>query len=193
MADFITLTCPSCGGKLEITNDVDRFACAHCGQEHIVKRSGGTVSLSPVVDALKKVGAGVDKTAAELAISRIQREITGLQIARSNLLSANPRPALSPAVPLTTLLLGIALLGIGIIITCSVGGSNDPNHTALPASIACLVPGVLLLILSQWLPKNYHPNTSNWDQTIGVQIKSLDAQIAVKEAELQRNKDFVYN
>ena len=61
MANFVTLSCPSCGGKLQITQDVERFACSHCGQEHIVKRSGGIVSLSPVVDALKRVGAGGDK------------------------------------------------------------------------------------------------------------------------------------
>ena len=56
MADFVTLTCPSCGGKLQITQDIERFACAHCGREHIVKRSGGIVSLSPIIDALKKSG-----------------------------------------------------------------------------------------------------------------------------------------
>ena len=96
MADFVTLTCPSCGGRLEITKDVERFACAHCGQEHIVKRSGGMVSLSPVVDALKKVGVGVDKTAAELAIVRLQKEIATLRRTRVGLLQSSPRPTRSP-------------------------------------------------------------------------------------------------
>ena len=49
-----------------------------------VKRSGGIVSLSPVVDALNKVGVGVDKTAAELAIVRIKREVVELEIEKSN-------------------------------------------------------------------------------------------------------------
>jgi DNA-directed RNA polymerase subunit RPC12/RpoP len=75
MADFVTLTCPSCGSKLEITNDVERFACGHCGNEHIVKRSGGIVSLAPVVQELGKVQLGVDKTASELAIRRLREEI----------------------------------------------------------------------------------------------------------------------
>ena len=95
MADFVTLSCPSCGGKLEITNDVERFACAHCGREHLVKRSGGMVSLSPVVDALNRVGVGVDKTAAELAIVRLQKEIYALQVARVNLFQSSPRPTRS--------------------------------------------------------------------------------------------------
>jgi len=47
VTDFVTLTCPSCGGKLQITQDIDHFACAHCGTEHTVRRSGGTISLAP--------------------------------------------------------------------------------------------------------------------------------------------------
>lgn len=79
MADFITLTCPSCGGKLEITNDIDLFACAHCGTEHIVNRGGGIISLKPVVAEFQKIREGTDKTASELAISRLKNEISALQ------------------------------------------------------------------------------------------------------------------
>jgi predicted RNA-binding Zn-ribbon protein involved in translation (DUF1610 family) len=76
---FITLSCPSCGGKLKITQDMDRFACGFCGNEHIVRRSGGTVSLTPVVEGLRKVQSGVDKTASELAIVRLKQEIEELE------------------------------------------------------------------------------------------------------------------
>lgn len=75
MADFVTLTCPNCGGKLQITKDIDRFACGHCGNEHIVKRAGGVISLQPVVIGLQKVQMAVDKTASELAINRLKAEI----------------------------------------------------------------------------------------------------------------------
>ena len=50
MPDFITLSCPSCGNKLQITEDIDRVACAACGKEHMVNRSGGVVTLKPVLD-----------------------------------------------------------------------------------------------------------------------------------------------
>jgi hypothetical protein len=49
MQNLITLSCPSCGNKLQITEDIDRFACAECGNEHIVIRSGGVVALKPVM------------------------------------------------------------------------------------------------------------------------------------------------
>ena len=79
MSDFVTLSCPTCGYKLQVTNDIDRFACASCGNEHVVRRSGGMVSLAPVVQGLKQVQTGVDKTAAELAIQRISSDIAQLE------------------------------------------------------------------------------------------------------------------
>ena len=79
MTDFITLTCPNCGGKLEITKDLQQFACAHCGTEHRVNRSASVISLTPFVDGIKKVQIGVDKTASELAIVRLKDEIALLE------------------------------------------------------------------------------------------------------------------
>ncbi len=125
--DFITLACPSCGGKLEITNDIERFACAHCGREHIVKRSGGTVSLAPIVDSLKKVETGVDKTAAELALARLQREIDDLdKRRRAVILMSLPELSL---IPLALLVTGVLLSLIALAVirepigpTCLSGG-----------------------------------------------------------------------
>ncbi len=80
MADFLTLSCPSCGGKLQITSEIERFACGYCGTEQIVKRSGGIVSLSPLIDGLNKINVGVDRTASELAIARLNREIPEIEL-----------------------------------------------------------------------------------------------------------------
>ncbi len=97
MADFITLTCPNCGGRLEITNDVDRFACAYCGTEHLVRRGGGIVTLAPVLEGLRDVQAGVNRTASELAIWRLEAEIDHLaeqyRVLASQLAALPSRPA----------------------------------------------------------------------------------------------------
>ena len=58
MADFVTLTCPSCGGKLQLTPDLNRFACAYCGHEHVVRRGVVVVSLSPVVEGCSRSAPG---------------------------------------------------------------------------------------------------------------------------------------
>ena len=46
MPDIINLTCPSCGGKLQITSDIERFSCGYCGNEQLVQRSGGIIILT---------------------------------------------------------------------------------------------------------------------------------------------------
>ncbi len=97
MSDFITLTCPNCGGRLEITNDVDRFACAYCGAEHLVRRGGGIVTLAPVLDGLRDVQVGVNRAASELAIHRLETEINRLadhyRVVASQLAALPKRPA----------------------------------------------------------------------------------------------------
>ncbi len=74
MTDFVTLTCPNCGGQLRITFDIERFACSYCGNEHLIKRGGGIVSIIPITDEIKKIQTSVDKNATELAILRLQNE-----------------------------------------------------------------------------------------------------------------------
>ncbi|MDO8970811.1 MAG: zinc ribbon domain-containing protein, partial [Saprospiraceae bacterium] len=85
-SDFITLACPKCGGQLEITPDMDRFACKYCGNEHLVRRSGSNISLAPVVEGIKRVEEkfdhaliGADRMAAEQTIQRLKNELPGLE------------------------------------------------------------------------------------------------------------------
>jgi len=74
MTDFVTLSCPSCRGKLKITNDINQFACGYCGNEFMVNRGENTISLAPVVESINQVRQGVDRIAIELQIQRLQRE-----------------------------------------------------------------------------------------------------------------------
>lgn len=83
MPNFVTLSCPTCGARLQVGNDLQRFACAFCGNEHIVKREGGAVSLFPTLDGVERIQAGVDRTAIELTIARLEREITACRDAPS--------------------------------------------------------------------------------------------------------------
>jgi DNA-directed RNA polymerase subunit RPC12/RpoP len=71
----IALKCPNCGGRLEISSQMSNFACAYCGASVMVQRRGGTVSLS-LSEAIERVQAGTDKTAAELALRRLKGELS---------------------------------------------------------------------------------------------------------------------
>jgi ribosomal protein S27AE len=107
MADFINLTCPSCGAKLQITNDIDRFSCSHCGNEQIVKRAGGIITLAPVIEEIKGVRHAADKTSSELAIVRLKKEIDEL---------IKEKYSIGPdgLVVFVLFIIGIVLLGVGI-------------------------------------------------------------------------------
>ena len=187
MADFVTLSCPSCGGKLEITNDVERFACSHCGREHIVKRSGGIVSLSPVVDALNKVGVGVDKTAAELAIVRLQKEIPEIYWQKAALLNTYPRPVVN-SISVLLIVSGILIDFIFLFIILSGNSLDDVLYFIFGLGF---IFGLLLIFFGALPIFSLRRNQKNWDETTGVQLKSLDKQIAEKNAELKHHQGVV--
>jgi hypothetical protein len=73
--DFIPLRCPQCGAALQVYGDMERFACSYCHTETVVQRRGGTVMLRAVVDVIAKVQSGTDRTAAELALPRLEAEL----------------------------------------------------------------------------------------------------------------------
>lgn len=175
MSPFVTLSCPSCGGKLQITEDIDRFACAHCGQEHIVKRSGGIVTLAPVVDAIKRVEVGVDKTAAELAMARLEREIHDTGTERNRLAAESPRPGSVAD------LLGITGLGIGILtLACTIVLGLSQGWGSIGGVI---VIGVGLILLGALFLLFSHAGKEGWDQSTGQKLKQLDQMIVSKQAE----------
>lgn len=43
--EFITLNCPSCGGKLKILPNSETLVCNYCGAEHLVRRAVTGVTL----------------------------------------------------------------------------------------------------------------------------------------------------
>lgn len=86
----VTLRCKNCGSSLSVGPTVDQFACAYCGTEQIVTRSGGTVSLAVVAEAVEKLQRGTDKVAAELAIRRLEAELATL-VSQRNAMMAAPR------------------------------------------------------------------------------------------------------
>lgn len=72
------LKCPGCGAALKVANDLETFACMYCGATVKVEKSGGTVNLR-IAEELVGVRKGTDKTAAELAIRRLQQELAQLK------------------------------------------------------------------------------------------------------------------
>jgi ribosomal protein S27AE len=139
---ILNLKCTNCGASLEIHTDMDRFHCGYCGSEQVVERRGGTVVLRKVVDAIGRVQIGTDRTAAELALVRIDKEIAEImsewnrEMVRFN--SSNSSTS-QPAV-------------IGIVLTAVLGflsfaGLGAMETLDLSAAIPLVFVGALCVIL----------------------------------------------
>lgn len=83
---MIPLKCAGCGAMLDISPDMDVFACGYCGLNQQVERRGGTVALKQVGEAIRRVQAGTDRTAAELAIRRLTAELEDAKAQRQEIL-----------------------------------------------------------------------------------------------------------
>lgn len=73
MTDFEVLRCPSCGGALDVYKDMQTFCCGYCNSPVAAVRRGGTVSLS-LEASIQSVETNTGKTAAELALRRLEKE-----------------------------------------------------------------------------------------------------------------------
>ena len=181
---LITLSCPSCGAKLEISPDLDRFACAYCGQEHIVNRTGGTISLFPVVNAIHEVKTGVDKTAAELAIVRIQKEIESLKIQKRNL-EYHPPESLGC---LTLVKLSLIFFGS---ISVIVGISDIKSSDGFIILLIGITMFVILYVIVTTSKRKAVENQLRWKKTTSQTIIALTNQIDQKITELKSFQDIV--
>jgi len=72
-ARVFSLRCANCDGPLQVSGDQERFACGHCGFEQILIRRGGTVELRSGVE---RFGDGAERMASELALQRLDRDLT---------------------------------------------------------------------------------------------------------------------
>jgi ribosomal protein S27AE len=162
VAEFVSLTCPKCGASLKITSAIDRFACAHCGAEHIVRRTEGVVSLAPVLEGLVRVQAGVDKAASELAIPRLKEEIAALKLQHSRINLLSPTGIQTQA-----FLIIVASVGLAI----SICASDSSRWIGLGISLPILLLAVIWALRSQQSKRS-----------------GLDARIREKEDELLRHQ-----
>lgn len=84
---FVDLSCPNCGQALQIYDDMEQFACGHCGCAMAAQRRGGTVSLQIVSGdtgtARTVSGPGVPAPALE----RLKDEAANLSKQRDALLN----------------------------------------------------------------------------------------------------------
>jgi hypothetical protein len=183
MGDFVSLTCPTCGGKLQVSSGIDRFACAHCGNEHIVKRGDGVIFLEPVVAGLEKVQTGVDKTASELAIKRLLEEIAALTAKRDREVGERQVNTVAPGI------LGVGALA-GFSFFCWLITVSDPTSPSA-TTLSCILPGILAAVIAVIAIVVFAVLGSIVKREEGEIRSKYDPVIALKRKELLYHQDIV--
>lgn len=131
---MIVLKCANCAANLDVKEGVGHLTCGYCGAQQMVERSGGAVWLS-VEQSINRVQRGTDRTAAELALTRLggEHQQAMYHVARLNALigSLNQNCFILPFVLSVTL---------AIVVMCSVVSAMSGH----PDSIAPVIIGVLI-------------------------------------------------
>ncbi len=191
MPDKISLTCPNCGGRLEITEDIDRFACAHCGCEQIVHRSEGVVSTKPVVDGLHEVKTGVDRAASELAIRRLREELEELEAKKSAMKKPADEHSKKQSNPgcflLLTLLEGAAAIAAFSAVALTQDTYMPSEARAMLIGFGALTAAAAIGFFVGWLRSRGRQTPDQaWQEW-----EALQAEIAAKREEIVRHLGIV--
>jgi predicted RNA-binding Zn-ribbon protein involved in translation (DUF1610 family) len=175
MSNLITLTCPSCGGRLEVTDEAERYICAHCGNSHVVDTIEQTVRLKAQVESLT----------IEKQIRHLQDEIAKLKTQRYQLRSElaelqNEDAPRRKQVQLYRLgiVVGPIIVIIGLRILTQVGTADKPGG----AFFMVVGAAMFVLALTTFFPSTMRANIAV--KKMARDIVSLDQVIARRESEL---------
>jgi DNA repair exonuclease SbcCD ATPase subunit len=180
MSNLITLTCPSCGGRLEVTNNTERYVCAHCGNSHIVDPGVRAESLASEVEALKN----------ESAIRRLDSEIEDLE-KRKQELQASAFTIKSPEIEAALVKwLFVGLLIVVVIGIVAIGAQigNGENLALYLIVSAPLLAAAILLAKYGMLDKTTRERWQARYEATANELNDIERQIARKREELERRK-----
>jgi hypothetical protein len=178
------LQCAGCGAPLDITPDLDTFACSFCGTAQRVERKGGIVALKRVEAAIHAVQRGTDRTAAELALVRLTKEIAEAEEKRAQAIAICCQKI---AIAKRSRLLAtigsffITLIGMGIL--SGLVADKSRALSGLFAILTLIVPFIAPVFVFR---KCNVPHgelkriTDLWDEHVG----KLKAQLAANRAVL---------
>jgi ribosomal protein S27E/predicted RND superfamily exporter protein len=201
---FIVLKCPQCGASLDIYEDMEHFSCGYCGTTIVIQRRGGTVLLKIVAEAIKNVQIGTDKTAAELAIVRLQGELNELTQKqtdlnrqtkelfgkRKRLIEEKDNNAANACV---TLIVGFASLIIAVALIYTYGGGEIVQGGFILLFICTLLLFIAFIILLNWR-KHFKSGLKHNDAVrldIEREVEEIKSRIEETSLRIQKNKRIV--
>ena len=175
MKDLYILTCPCCGGRLAIPQDVSASTCVYCGEDYLVRRETGLIYLSPGLEPGREIKKESELTETERVILRLRKENNALLLSEDALLNEKPQNSLGC---LTTAYITLSIISI----IAFVGGWLMEDHRQYTP----LLVGAILLMLAGVLIFSQAFSRRTWDSKVGTRIKAMDAKVAENNAEIER-------
>lgn len=178
---LLKLSCANCLAPLEIGEDLERFTCSYCGAAQIIERSGGVIATRKIETALKAVQRGTDRTAAELAIPRLTRELAEAQSTRADIVAVARKSGdrAMRARRKAALITFCVVLFLGPLAAAGMGGSMGGFFT--------LIWSVATIAVPIWVYNNFQlPADKVLDATA-----AIDARISHLEEHLRVNRSIL--
>jgi len=154
MPDLISLICPSCGGKLQVSPNATSLTCQHCGNEHLVKHEAGAITLEAYARC-PQCGRNDKSEKVSAVIASQSQEITGTEQKNEVVVDGQGRQRLvTNSVPFTRRQVSILGQRLAPPEEPQFGpGSQSrgfiPDRAGSPAGgIRAIVIGVVLLVVS---------------------------------------------
>jgi hypothetical protein len=174
---IITLTCPSCGAKLKLVDGVHLLACRNCGNEHMVHRDGGSIYLAPIAQDVRGIRLGVDKTAAELAVARLTREMEVLENEKRRALARKDSEWAGGTERQRS------VFGLGLLILLFAWMSTADENPVLPSFLFGLSVAILIIALVMYTARRNKIFT-----LLHGEIQRVDSEMTKRSPSLEKNR-----
>jgi predicted RNA-binding Zn-ribbon protein involved in translation (DUF1610 family) len=186
MADFLALLCPTCGAKLQVSKNTTALPCLYCGNAHTVNRQNGSVHLDV---AMQGIQTSVDKTAAELAISRLTNELVLAKTEETAAIEAVAKYGTGnelAAPPVKNSLMSTReislLVSSGVFVIGSILSSSSSFFFPICGSIA------LVFLILYFPARSSRINKER--KSYEAQLQAYTATLQMHQATLQSKQDF---
>lgn len=190
MSAVVSLSCPNCGGKLQITPDIEKFACAYCGRELVVNRGEGIVSIKPVLEKIAAVSKSLDQVKTTGEQTALEVELLKVELEKEKTLAwaekrkqeiTHDKEGNSPSARVFTLCLVSVIAYVLLTMFTQKFGASDSD--VVPYFIGFGVLGLLIFIPLLKLWQDQSESLQSQEDEVNRKIEDVQTQ-----EEIIRNK-----
>lgn len=184
MNDFITMSCPSCGGNLSISPNTPTLVCQHCGTEHMIRREAGSVLLESFARCPQcSRNDKVQKVTAVLASQTYTPLAQKLSPPDKPIPPSQPKPPMHKTQVNSSVIASIVL---GLIILVGYIFIKEPLF--LCSGLILIAFGIIPALREVWRQEQRKNEYQKWRQN----IQNYEKSVEVWNLEIELWKELYY-